>query len=182
MRPRTFVILPAALITSFVSGCSQSTTPTPAVCSAPQGEHAAAKTLATADTSFSLAMYPKTVAAHGATQNLIVSPYSASASLTMLQAGAAGETAAQMQTALSLPGSAATIAPAYASLACEDETDGSSSGNTLSISNAVWVDQSLTLEKTFQSLLAKGFAAPVQATNFGDPTAAAWETSSRWIS
>jgi serine protease inhibitor len=48
------------------------------------------------------------VAAAGSAQNVVVSPYRVSAALTMVDVGAAGETATQMQTVLHLPDSRAT--------------------------------------------------------------------------
>jgi serpin B len=162
-------------------GTADPPAPKPAACSAPQSDLSSAKALATANTTFSLAMYPKTVAQAGTTANLIVSPYSASVALTLLQGGAAGQTAAQIQAALDLPGNAKSIAPAYATLACTDETDGSSSGNTLTISNAVWAQKGMTLMKPFVSLLASGYAAPLQQTNFANATAAVADIDG-WVS
>lgn len=184
----SFIATTAMYATLALPACTTSTgtdelppAPKPAVCSAPQSELSSAKALAAANATFSLAMYPKTVAQSGASANLIVSPYSASVALTLLQAGAAGQTAAQIQAVLDLPGNAKSIAPAYAALACTDETDGSSANNTLSISNAVWAQSGMTLEKPFVSLLGSGYAAPLQQTNFASSATAAGVIDS-WVS
>jgi serine protease inhibitor len=182
MRVRRNTLVHGLATMGLVGVASCTTSPsTPAACSAPQAGLASAQKLAAANTEFSLAMYPRTVTANGSSENLIVSPYSASADLTMLQAGAAGQTASQIQSALDLPESATHLAPAYAALACGDETDGSSSGNQLTLSNAVWVDQGMTLESSFVSLLTSGFAAPPQQVNFADPSGAA-SAIDTWVS
>ena len=77
---------------TLASGCSSQTAPVPPpVCDAPQGTSAEALQLVSADTAFALAFYPPAVAASGAGSNVVLSPYSVSATLTMLDTGAAGE-------------------------------------------------------------------------------------------
>ncbi len=165
-----------------LGGCSAQTTTPPAVCSAPQGSPSAARQLASADTAFAVAFYPPASGAAGAGGNVIVSPYSVSATLTMVDTGAAGETDAQIQATLHLPGNAATLAPAFAALACTDETDGTTDGQQLSIANAVWAQQGKTFEASFLSTLSKGYDAPLQQADFaGDPSGAA-NAINAWVS
>src|SRR5580658_4771605 len=109
----------SSAIGGLVSGCSSSP-PVPAVCQSTQGGSAAADALAEGDLAFGLALYAPSASSG---QNFIFSPYSVSSALTMVLAGAGGETASQMQTVLDLPSAPTTLAPAYAALACEDETD-----------------------------------------------------------
>jgi serpin B len=155
--------------------------PTPDACGAPQGSAAAAETLASADDAFAVAFYvPAATAA--ATPNVILSPYSVSATLTMVGAGAEGETATQIESVLMLPAAAASVAPAYTALACEDETDGTYVGDQLLIANSVWGQQGKAFVPTFLSLLANGFAAPLHAVDFaGDPAGAA-SAIDAWVS
>lgn len=156
--------------------------PPPPVCSAPQGSSADAQSLASGDTAFAVAMFSPAVAAAGAGQNVIVSPYSVSATLTMVDVGAAGDTDSQIQTALSLTGNGATIAPAYAALACQDETDGTTNGGVLSIANSLWGQQGTAFESTFLSVLSAGYEAPLQQVDFEtDPDGAA-STINSWVS
>jgi serpin B len=151
------------------------------ICSAPQGDTGAATQLVASDTAFGVALYGKVASTVTAGQNIILSPYSASASLTMLDVGAAGETDTQIRTVLHLPGNGATVAPAWVSVACQDETDGSYAGNHLSIADAVWGQQGVAFEPTFLSVLATGFGAPLQQVDFlGDPSAAA-SAINQWI-
>ncbi|MGH7270896.1 MAG: serpin family protein, partial [Polyangiaceae bacterium] len=113
-----------------------------------------------------MALYGPAVATVGAGQNAIMSPYGVSATLTMADVGAAGETAAQIESVLHLPGSAATVAPAYATLACEDESDGTLEGNQLAIASSLWGQQGTAFEPAFLSTLSSGFDAPLQQTDF----------------
>jgi serpin B len=167
-----------------IVACSKGATPPPAICSAPQGTSADAKTLAAADTSFAISLYAPTIALEGSGtgKNVVFSPYGVSATMTMLDAGAAGETAAQMKAALDLPSAGATLAPAYAALACDDETDGQSSGNQLSIANALFVQKGESFVPAFLSLLSSGYDAPLQQVDFEDDAAGATSTINQWAS
>jgi serine protease inhibitor len=166
-----------------VAGCTAKAAPPPAaVCSAPKGSSSAAQTLASDDTAFAVALYGPAATAIGAGQNVILSPYSVSATMTMVDVGAAGATDMQMQSVLHLPGNGATVAPAYAALACEDETDGSSDGNQLSLANSVWGQKGATFEPAFLSALSTGYEAPLQQVDFtGDPSGAT-TTINQWVS
>jgi hypothetical protein len=157
--------------------------PTPAaVCSAPTGTTTAASALVAADTSFAVALYGPALTAVGTSPNAVMSPYSVSATLTMLDVGAAGATDAQIQAALDLPAGGAALAPAYAGVACQDETDAAWMGNQLSIANALWGQQGTSFEPSFLSVLASGYDAPLQSVDFaGDPSAAEG-TIDAWVS
>jgi serpin B len=172
----------AALLAAMAAaGCNSKPAP-PAVCSAPQGSSSAAQSLASADTSFALSFYPPAVTAAGAGKNVSLSPFSASAALTMLDVGAAGNTAKQIETMLHLPGSGATSAPAYASLACTLETDGSSNGNQLSIANSLWGQKGFPFLPSFLSVLADGYSAPLQQVDFGADPGGATTAIDQWVS
>jgi serpin B len=179
--PRAPVFGWAALSCLPLSACT-GTAPAPAVCGAQQGSSQAAQSLVSGDTSFALAFYGPAVTATGGGQNMIVSPYSISAALTMVDVGAAGETATQMQTVLHLPGAGADVAPAYAALACEDETDGTSDGNELSIANSLWAQQGKAFEPSFLSVLSSGYAAPLHQVDFRGDANRAEDTINQWVS
>jgi serpin B len=172
----TFMKRVAIAIGAFVCGCSTSP---PAVCQAPQGAPGAAQALAEGDLAFGLALYAPSASP---SQNFIVSPYSVSSVLTMVAAGAKGETASQMQTVLHLPSAPAALAPAYAALACEGETDGTSDGQQLVLANALWAQQGEPFEPAFLSLLSKGYGAPLQEVDFAANTASAVSAINTWIS
>jgi serpin B len=162
------------------SACSGSA-PQPAVCSAPAATGSSSRALASANTDFAAAFFGPATAAAGAKGNVIFSPYSVSATLTMVDAGALGNTATQIQSVLNLPGTAAVIAPAYAALACENETDGTSQDNQLSVANSMWAQQGKTFQHAFISLLENGYAAPLKQVDFADPSAA-MSTIDQWVS
>ena len=171
--------------TALVAGCSGLSTqgsPSSAVCSVPKAAATAAQSLASADATFAAALFPPAITSVGATQNVILSPYSLSASLTMVDVGAAGETDSQIQAVLHLPSDATSLAPAYAALACQDETDGSNDGNDLSIADSVWAQQGMTFQSSFLSTLSDGYDAPLQQVDFiGNPTAAT-NAINAWVS
>jgi serine protease inhibitor len=170
-----------SLVWMMASGCSGSA-PTPIVCSAPAATSSAAQALASANTAFAAAFFTPAATAVGRGNNVIFSPYSVSATLTMVDGGAAGETATQIQSVLELPGAAASIAPAYASIACDDETDGSSQGNQLSIANSLWAQEGMSFEHAFVSLLKNGYAAPLQQVDFAADPDSAMSTIDQWVS
>jgi serpin B len=171
----------AALIWS-LAGCTAKVEPPPAVCSAPQGSSAAAQSLATADSAFAFAFYPPAVAAAGSSGNVIVSPYSVSATMTMVDVGAAGQTESQIESVLHLPGNGASVGPAYAALACKMEGGASSNGNELLIANSLWAQQGFPFKPSFESVLENGYSAPLQQVDFETNAASAVASINGWVS
>jgi serpin B len=153
-----------------------------AICSAPQGNDAAVQALVAGDTAFAVDLYAPTAAIVGAGQNAIVSPYSISAALTMVDVGAAGETDTQIQNVLHLPDTGANVAPAYAALACQNETDGTSPGNQLLVANSLWAQQGKTFLPSFLSVLATGYDAPLQLVDFASDPDDATTAINQWVS
>jgi serpin B len=183
MSRLTRALVPTVMACVAASGCTnKSAAPPPPVCSAPQGGSSAAQALASGDSAFAVALFQPAVTSVGATQNVIVSPYSVSATLTMVDVGAAGETDTQLQSVLQLPGNGATIAPAYAALACEDESDGTSNGGDLSIANSLWGQQGTSFQSSFLSTLSGGYEAPLQQVDFESDPGAATSTINGWVS
>ena len=135
-------------------------------------------------TALAVTLYGHAASALGG-QNVIVSPYSVSAVMTMLDTGAAGETDAQMRTVLGLSagGAAAAAAPALAAVACHDETDGSSQGNHL-----VHGERALgsggrgPAEPGSYPFLLKGYGAPLLQADFSANPAAADAAIVQWVS
>jgi serpin B len=178
------VLLSAGGAMVWLAGCSARTAsePPPPVCSAPQGSASDVQGLASADTSFALAFFPPAAAAAGAGSNVIVSPYSVSATLTMIDVGAAGETDAQLRTTLHLPAAGSALAPAYAALACADETAGDADGQQLSLANALWAQKGKSFEPAFLSALSHGYDAPLQLVDFAGNLSAAQGAVNAWVS
>jgi serpin B len=178
---------PAVALSCLVfAGCAAPTTPPaeskstpPAICGSPQGSRASATSLASDFVDFGVALYGPAVAT--GSENAIVSPYSVSAAMTMVFAGADTQTAAQLESTLHLPGAASSVASAYATLACEDETDGAYQGQTLTLANSLWGQTGKAFLPAFLSLLSKGYGAPLQQVNFADTTGALNKINA-WVS
>jgi serine protease inhibitor len=179
---RTPLAVIGALACIVSPGCTAKTQPPPAVCSAPQGTSSTAQSLAADDTAFALAFYPPAAAAAGASGNVILSPYSVSATMTMVDVGAAGQTDSQIESVLHLPGNGTAVAPAYAALACGEEGDGSSNDNELLVANSLWAQQGFPFEQTFESVLENGYSAPLQQVDFKDNPASAATSINGWVS
>jgi serpin B len=176
-------LVSGALVCVAASGCNKATQPpTPAVCSAPQSGSADAQALTSGDTDFAVALFQPAAVASGAGQNVILSPYSVSATMTMVDVGAAGETDSQIQSVLQLAGNGTTVAPAYAALACQDESDGALSGNDLSIANSIWGQHGTAFEAPFLSVLSTGYEAPLEQVDFESDPDAATSTINDWVS
>jgi serpin B len=139
--------------------------------------------LVTADTAFASAFFPPAVArANGGSANAILSPYSVSNAMMMVDVGALGETEMQIETVLQLPDSGVAEAAAYLGLACEMQADASSNGNALEIANSLWGQQGVPFETAFLDVLGQGYGAPLQTVDFeSDPTAAT-ATINNWVS
>jgi serpin B len=176
-----------------LAGCASDPPKPPEVCSAPQGSSAAVQSLVTGDTAFAVDFFAPAVTASegnaatavavsGTGSNVVLSPYSVSAAMAMVDVGAAGATRTQIEAVMQLPASATTEAPAYAALACGAETDATSNGNQLEIADGLWVQSGLSLEPTFTSVLEQGYDAPPQQVDFqGNPSAAA-SAINAWVS
>src|ERR1700729_2812340 len=96
-------------------------------CAVATGSSAAATQLSTGNTAFALQLLPPVAAA--AKGNAFFSPYSISAALAMAAAGAEGNTATQLWSALGLPGAAgdpSAAGVAFANLDCRIRGDGNS--------------------------------------------------------
>ena len=182
MRRLPLAVVPAAMACLAASACTNKAAAPPPVCSAPQGTSSDAQGLATDDTAFAVALFQPAVTTAGANQNVILSPYSVSATLTMVDVGAAGATDSQIQTVLQLPGNGTAIAPAYARLACEDEGDGTSNGDDLSIANSIWGQQGTEFSSSFLSVLSGGYDAPLQQVDFESDPDGATSTINGWVS
>jgi len=177
-------LLPAlgAALLATGSACTGKTQPWSAVCAAPQASSTASQGLVADDTAFAVAFYPPVVAAAGSTGNVIMSPYSVSATMTMVDVGAAGQTESQIESVLHLSASAAAMAPAYTSVACGVESGGSSNGNQLLIANSLWGQQGFSFLPGFESVLEEGYGAPLQQVDFEGNAGGAVSSINGWVS
>jgi len=116
--------------------------------------------------------------------NLFCSPFSVYAALAMAREGAAGETAAQLDAVLHRGGGSLlalserlrpeTVKDGYGRDAKEVEA------YRLSIANAVWAQEGLSIEEPFSARLADDYGAPLRRLDFRK-TAAARAAINGWV-
>src|ERR1039458_9623681 len=134
---------------------------------------------ARAENAFALALLPR-VARSG---NVVCSHYSIDTALTMVDAGAKGKTATQIDRLLGAasPGTAAANAAALRSAVGSDVSDGTPDAPTLEVANALWTQQGVALQSPFVTTLTGAFDAPPQAADFADAPETARQTINAWV-
>ncbi len=120
-------------------------------------------------------------------ENTVFSPYSVQAALAMVDAGAAGETAGQMNKVLRAS-SAAALDASNATLANDLQGATHAAGGAdakhgvnLSIANSLWLQTGFTPKPTFTDTLAQYFAASAQQLDFAKDSEAARGTINKWV-
>lgn len=107
-------------------------------------------------TGFALSFFKNVNSMVKSGENVVVSPYSAGVALSMLEAGAEGETKVEFDNALN---------GTY--FIAEDTDD---KGETVvQSSNSVWISDDFSVRNRYVSLLEKDFDAFVTTQNFSDP-------------
>lgn len=113
-----------------------------------------------------------------AKENLVISPYSVYQVLSMLYAGAAGETAAEMRQTMRLPWEDARLHRLVNALnqqilnsAGSESADGQAF--ELQIPNALWADQNFAYEQAFLDTLSQNYDTGLKILDFDDAEAAA---------
>ena len=107
-------------------------------------------------TGFALSFFRNVNAVAGSDENIVVSPYSAGVLLSMLEAGAEGETRVELDNALN-----------GAAFGKEDnESDG---GVVLESTNSVWISDDFSIRNRYVSLLEDHYDAFITTQNFSDP-------------
>lgn len=120
--------------------------------------------------------------------NLFFSPYSISVALAMTRAGAAGETASQMDAVLHLPKEgtsggyrelARQLEPPLVSLTTEEGTR-QVPAYELNVANALWGQEGLRFKESFLAVLERDYGAPLARVDFTRP-ADARERINAWV-
>lgn len=118
--------------------------------------------------------------------NLAFSPDSIAAALAMAGSGARGQTAEQMAQALQLPSarSLAEVGRLQSSILAEQRAaaQGEPEAPTLDIANGLFVQQGLSLRKSFLSTAQSSFGAAPQELDFSGAEAAAAAAIDAWVS
>jgi serpin B len=140
---------------------------------------AAATTAASAENAFALNILRLV----GGSANVVYSPYSVDAALTMAGAGAEGPTAAQIDHVLGAPSVAAADANAAALRRAVGAAASSASGApTVELANALWIERGIPLQAPFVTTLTDTFGAAPQDTNFSGAPQAARQAINAWVS
>jgi serpin B len=122
------------------------------------------------------------------TGNVFYSPYSISTALAMTYAGAAGDTAKQMSTALQFTLPQAQLHPAFNQLALDLASRGQNAKGTngksfsLNIANALWGQQDYKIQSAFLNTLAQNYGAGMNLLDFSNSPESSRVTINDWVS
>jgi serpin B len=123
----------------------------------------------------------------GGDGNLVFSPYSIEAALAMVDQGAAGSTAAEIQHVLGGSGgsllgeSNRALSNSLSASVTPPQGAAAKDAAHLLIGNGLWVQQGLALAAPFTSDLTQNFGAAPQIVDFAHNAAAARQTINGWI-
>ena len=137
--------------------------------------------LVSSDTDFASRLYLQVAGSQDG--NLFLSPYSISTALSMVYAGAGGDTAAQIKATLAIPGDGSTwhasrnrLDLGLAALATGSTT------LTLSTANALFAQRDFRLKQPFLETMAADYGAGVQTVDFAGATEQARQALNGWVS
>ena len=107
-------------------------------------------------TGFALSFFKEVNKSSKSSDNIVVSPYSAGAALSMLLEGAQGQTKVELDNALN---------------GCLFNNQNLESGDSVVVksANSVWVDSDFSVRNHYVSLLQKDYGALVETLRFSDP-------------
>ncbi len=113
--------------------------------------------------------------------NFVASPFSVHGAMSMVAAGAAGDTEAQMVRTLGLPAEKTARSTALVALRDRMEAAGARGEVTLDIANRVWVQKSYRLLPAFARGVELVFAAGFAEADFADRAEAARQEINGWV-
>jgi len=134
-------------------------------------------TVAAGNTAFALDLYGRIRAEQG---NVFCSPFSISAALAMTSAGARGETLAEMNKVLHLPGDGSSAPIQFADLILQLLRNDGKSKYELHIANALWVQNGFPIKPVFVDVVKTQYHAVMRQTDFGQPVDAV-AAINRWV-
>jgi serpin B len=120
--------------------------------------------------------------------NMFYSPYSISSALAMTWAGAKGDTAGQMASALEFQLPQAQLHPAFNQLSIDLASRGQNAKGvngksfSLNIANALWGQSDFTIQPAFLKLLAQNYGAGMNLLDFAKAPETARGTINKWVS
>lgn len=130
--------------------------------------------LAAANNSFAFKLL-RQITSDAPTQNIFISPYSASTALQMVANGAAGPTATEMQKILGTDPADTGLSAAALNQANKEIAQSLHNGNTdviLEIANAIWYQSGAVIQPDFMACNQEYFGATVAPLDFGDARSA----------
>jgi serpin B len=142
------------------------------------GQAGANSSLAEANNAFAIDFFKQ---ASKPSENVIFSPYSISAAFAMTYAGAAGDTASQMQKALHWTGPSSKVAADFAALDQILKDAQKEGAVQLSIANALWPQKGYNFQKDYLSLLAKTFNTSLHEADFAKQAEAERLRINQWV-
>ena len=107
--------------------------------------------------------------------NIFFSPLSISTAMAMMYAGARGETAKDMAKVLRFPADHEKLHPIYARMLREKP-------DSISIANALWAQDGLSLNPGYLATCEKNYNAPFRNLNFAGDTEGARREINKWVS
>jgi len=144
----------------------------------PVGRVMAQNSVADASNHFGLDLYQKLRSQEG---NLFLSPYSVDTALLMVEAGAGGQTAAEMQTVLHLPPMPAdALDAAVGDLMASLQGDTSKNSYELRVANAIWAQKDFTFLPAYLDLLQTRYGAQANTADFADGAGTA-KSINAWV-
>lgn len=165
----------AALLAAACAAPAPDAQPGPAAAAVEQP--ATASNVASGNAAFGVALYQRLATEPG---NLFVSPLSIAGAFGPVAAGAEGETRAAIARAMRFPSSGPALHPALGGLLRDLERTGE--GTTLSIANALWVQQGFALEPAFAQTVRERYDARLENLDFARAAAAAAARINAWAS
>jgi serpin B len=153
----------------------------PTLCAHTAADDDAVASVVGSEIAFAIAAYRPIAASAPPGSNLVFSPSSLTTALEMVSAGAAGNTLAQLEAALSSTIAPETFASRDALLACEDNGV-AVNGQTLATASAVWAQAGEAFVPKFTATLEGSFGAPLQQADFARDPAGAAAAIDQWAS
>jgi serpin B len=135
-----------------------------------------------ANNAFALDLYSRATGADAGAGNLITSPLTASLALTMAYAGAVGQTATEMATALHITADASTIFDGQNALSAAIASRGTSSDRQVQIVNSIWGERTYPWATPFLGIMAKSYGTGIYLEDFRNASDPARQAINAWVS
>lgn len=127
------------------------------------------------NTAFALDLYRRQPAG-----NIFFSPYSISTAMAMVDAGARGATAREIESAMHLPFGGARLAQAWAALL--DDVNRHGAGYELVTANAMWPARDIDLRPEYVVMGKKDFGAAIETLDFARAAERSRARINAWVS